>query len=331
MFLFLVLTCILFPFKPRHNPFNNTSLTVGESTDNTELSSKIEDQETSDKGLEQQSKKTNTETSDGTMSSVLQADLVFSVLPSELMSAPKDNQTGETGQISGGSATSEGSSAGFRPVPKRRLFLSRRSCSQSESNGPDSDPQLGSITIVPAPRLRLQRGSSGSSNQSNLRDQDETLLKSVATGSNQVDPSAQPNSSVDENSQQPTCVKVLSNSSLDGGRNPPSLTSSRSVDSITYSSLLRPSVIFPSPSAASHNVCNFRPDTFSRSDASVDSSEKNKDSQTQGVHAAGNTVPLLAVSIQDYDSSSSVATSRKQEELSLPQSSVGKFITRSNS
>lgn len=73
----------------------------------------------------------------------------------------------ESGQMSAGSVTFDASSAGFRPVPKKRTFISRRS---SSTQGPETlGPQA---VIVPAPRRRLQHGSSGSSGQSNVKPQD---------------------------------------------------------------------------------------------------------------------------------------------------------------
>lgn len=151
------------------------------------------------------------------------------MFPSEPISPLKSPPAGEAGQTSGGSITSEGSSVGFRPVPKRRTFLSRRTSSQ-ESNGAGLEAQVGSGGVVPAPRRSLQRGSSGSSNQSYLKGQDEMPPRSVV--SNQVSQSAQPSESL-ENSQQPLCdvSQVSSNSSLERERNPPSsITRDRSVD-----------------------------------------------------------------------------------------------------
>lgn len=250
-----------------------------------------------------------------------------SVFPSAPISPLKSHPAGEASQTSGGSVTSEGSSLGFRPVPKKRTFLSRRSSSQTESNGLGLDAQVGSAGVVPAPRRSLQRGSSGSSIQS--KGQDEKPQKSVV--SNQVSQSAPPSKSIDENSQQPLCdvAQVLSDSSLERERNPPSTTTrDRSVDDSssdpdTLMKLSRPSV-------ATHTLHIFRPATYTKSDASTDREIPQKgherDDQTQREHALVNTV---TGSIQDSDrknnSSVSVGSAMRQQELSLTQSTVGEF------
>ncbi|KAM9852893.1 uncharacterized protein sytl2b [Aulostomus maculatus] len=98
------------PRTPRHNPFNRASLIVAEPTENTEVLSKIQSQDSSEK---------------------------------EPVSPLKRQQTGERSWTSGGSGTSEGSSVGFRPVPKKRTFPPRQSCSQSDSDGSGLEPQGG--------------------------------------------------------------------------------------------------------------------------------------------------------------------------------------------
>lgn len=134
----------------------------------------------------------------------------------------------ETSQTSGGSITSESSSAGPRPVPKKRTFLSRHTSSVSESSGQGLDAQAGLVTVVPAPRRSLQRGSSVSSGQSYIG-QDEMLQKSLV--SHQVSQSAQPSKSAEETSQQLIdACEVLSNSILEREGRPPSSTGDRSVD-----------------------------------------------------------------------------------------------------
>uniref|UniRef100_A0A667XIJ9 Synaptotagmin-like 2b n=1 Tax=Myripristis murdjan TaxID=586833 RepID=A0A667XIJ9_9TELE len=120
-------------------------------------------------------------------------------------------------QTSGGSITSEGSSVGFRPVPKKRTFLSRRSSTQkSEVSSSGSGPQAGSKVIVPAPRVSLQRGSSGGSNQSSLRGTEEMSQKSATTTSHQISHSGQPPKSPNEASQQPMCDTSQVSSNTDG-------------------------------------------------------------------------------------------------------------------
>lgn len=116
---------------------------------------------------------------------------------------------------------SEGSSVGFRPVPKKRTFLSRRTSSQSETNGQlGPDAPVKPAGVVPAPRHSLQRVPSGSSAHSCLKGKDDTP-------SNQRVQSVQ--RSVDDDSFQ-----LLSNvsqvSNLDRETNPPSVVSDRSVN-----------------------------------------------------------------------------------------------------
>ena len=153
------------------------------------------------------------------------------MLPSETVSAPKNHPSREASQTSGGSITSDGSSVRYRPVPKKRTFLSRRPISMSESNGLGLDTQVGSAGVVPAPRRSLLRGSSGSSNQSCPKGQDETPQKSTVPLSLQASQHAQPSSSADETSQQPLheASQVPSNSSLERERNPPATARDRSV------------------------------------------------------------------------------------------------------
>ncbi|CAL9684107.1 unnamed protein product [Knipowitschia caucasica] len=76
-----------------------------------------------------------------------------------------------------GSVTSDSSSAGFRPVPKKRTFVSRRS-STSDNVGPPPG-------LVPAPRRRPRNGSSGSSIQSNVKPQDNSDINVKATSPKQ--------------------------------------------------------------------------------------------------------------------------------------------------
>ncbi|KAK5868776.1 hypothetical protein PBY51_009758 [Eleginops maclovinus] len=244
------------PRTPRHNPFNRASLIVVEPPEINDDRSTRQDQESS------------------------KTDPI----------SPLKSHAAGTSQTSGGSLTSDGSPVGFRPVPKKRTFLSRCSSSQSESNSQPLDTQGGSARIVPAPRLSLQRGFSESSNQSYGKGQDEVPQKSVA--SNQV---SEPSKCLDNNSQQP--FQVSPNSSLESERYPPSITRDR-------------------------------PATFTRSDVSTDQEIPQKsderDERKQRKHAALNTFSLHSSSIQDSDrgNNSSVGTSMTQGELSLPNSTV---------
>lgn len=146
------------------------------------------------------------------------------MFPSDAISPLKNPEAGEFGQISGGSITSEGSSVGFRPVPKKRTFLSRRTCIQSESSGQGLNAHVGSEG--PAPRRGLQQGSSGSSNQSYPKTRDGTPPCAVPV-SNQV------SSSTDGASKQPLCVvsQASTNSSVERERKSLSTTRDGSVES----------------------------------------------------------------------------------------------------
>ncbi|XP_008287023.1 synaptotagmin-like protein 1 [Stegastes partitus] len=241
------------PRTPRHNPFNRPSLSIFEPPENNHDLSIIQDKESPE---------------------------------TEPICPLKNPPAGETSQTSGGSVTSEGSSVGFRPVPKKRTFLSRRN--QTESNGLGSDAQVGSAGIVPAPRSNLQRGSSGSSNQSCLKSQEEVPQKSAVTVSNQESQSAE------EDSLQPPCdvPQVFPNSSMERERKPPSITRDR---------------------------------PYVRTDESTEKLQKREeqDDQTQRHNAALNLVAQNTNKIQDKESNRHVGTAMRQEEPSLPQSTVG--------
>ncbi|XP_039986035.1 synaptotagmin-like protein 2 isoform X3 [Xiphias gladius] len=243
----------------RHNPFNRASLIVVEPPENNNDMSNSRDLESCE---------------------------------TEPTATPKNHPAGEASQTSGGSVTSVGSSVHFRPVPKKRTFLSRRPCSLSESNGLGLDAEVGSAGIVPAPRRSLQRGSSGSSNQSCQKSQDEMPQKSASQP-------AQPSSAADETSQQPLCdvSQVSSNSSLERERNPPFITRDRP-------------------------ATNIRGDVPTEGETPQKNDER--DDQTQREHAGAHTVILHTSSVQasDRENSSSVGTATRQEELSLTQSTV---------
>ncbi|XP_055004048.1 synaptotagmin-like protein 2 [Boleophthalmus pectinirostris] len=83
-------------------------------------------------------------------------------------------------QTPAGSVTSDASSAGFRPVPKKRTFLSRR------FSGAQDPETLGRpVGVVPAPRRSLQNSSNGSSHLSTVKPQD-TNTETNATSPKQV-------------------------------------------------------------------------------------------------------------------------------------------------
>ncbi|KAI3353693.1 hypothetical protein L3Q82_004930 [Scortum barcoo] len=281
--------------NPRNNPFNRASLIVVEQPENNNDMSASRDQESSE---------------------------------TEPISPLKSPPAGEASQTSGGSVTSEGSSVGFRPVPKKRTFLSRRTSSQSESNGSGLEAQGASAGVVPAPRRSLQRGSSGSSNQSYIKGQDETPQTNVVANEvSQPAQPAQPSKSL-ENSHQPPCdvSQLSSNSSLERERNPPSLIRDRSVDDSSSDSHPKVLMKLPDPSKATHNLHNFRQPTYTRSDASINREIPQKidegNDETQRKCAASNTIILHPGSIQDSDRENSVGTAMRREDLSLPQSTV---------
>ncbi|XP_034460616.1 synaptotagmin-like protein 2 isoform X3 [Hippoglossus hippoglossus] len=249
------------PRTPRHNPFNCTSFIVVEPPESNNDMSSSRDQDSSE---------------------------------TELISPRKSRHGDEASQTSGGSIISESSSAGFKPVPKKRTFLSRHSSSQLESTGPGLDAQGGSSGIVPAPRRSLQRGSSGSSNQSYPKSQEEMPQGSAVPVFNQV---SQPSSSADETSQQPLCdvSQVSSNSSLERDRRPPSITRDRLT-------------------------------TFIRGDVAPERETRQRsddgDHQTRRELAGGNTVVLHTSSIQGSDREINSSEGTRPEELSFTRSIV---------
>lgn len=114
------------------------------------------------------------------------------LLPAEHVTHLKSQPAEESSLTSGGSITSETSSLGIRPVPKKRTFLSRQTSSVSEISGRGSDTPGGSVTGVPAPRRGAQRGSSVSSGQSNRDETPRLASRPAQPVLTQVDPSQQP-------------------------------------------------------------------------------------------------------------------------------------------
>ncbi|XP_061917967.1 synaptotagmin-like protein 2 isoform X2 [Entelurus aequoreus] len=156
------------PRITRHNPFNRASRNVAMPAENAQVCSKSQESET------------------------------------ESSSSLKYRQPGGSSQTSDTSTTSDGSFAGYKPVPKRRTFVSKHNTSQSGSSGVALDSRVGSLGVVPAPRKSPWQSSSGSSNQSNLRGQkNEAMVSALPFHSNGI-------------SQQPKCdvSQVLSHSSL---------------------------------------------------------------------------------------------------------------------
>ncbi len=76
-------------------------------------------------------------------------------------------------------------------------------------------------------------------------------------------------------------------------------------------------------SAETHNLHNFRPATSKKSDASADREILLKRNELDD-----GTVVLHTGSIQDSNREHSVGSAMRQEELSLPQSTVGEFTDK---
>ncbi|XP_068174100.1 synaptotagmin-like protein 2 isoform X1 [Antennarius striatus] len=117
-------------------------------------------------------------------------------------------------EASQGSITSDASSSGFRPVPRKRTFLTKHTSSESESSL-GVDASVLSAGVVPSPRQRLQRGSSGNSD---LKGQNLTPQKAIVS----TQMSLPPSKSLNEHSQQPLqyIPQALSNSSVEKESNP---------------------------------------------------------------------------------------------------------------
>ncbi|XP_036817992.1 uncharacterized protein LOC110503975 isoform X2 [Oncorhynchus mykiss] len=172
------------PGRPRHNPFNRASLILEVEKTEKQLSN----------GNQEAEKASETEP----------------------LSPLKIHMTADsTSHNSAWSATSEGSSLGFRPVPKKRTFLSRRS--QSSLTGSDvSVPGqqghvAGSKVTAPAPQGSLQHGSSWGSNQSSQGALDVQSEKSTPSSICELQNNATP---VSPSSQQLNTLSHLSHKPL---------------------------------------------------------------------------------------------------------------------
>lgn len=152
----------------------------------------------------------------------------------------------ESSLTSGGSVTSETSSLGLRPVPKKRTFLSRHASTVSENSGRGSDAQAASATAVPAPRRSIQQGSSVSSGQSNIDEMPHQVSRPV-----------QPINTPYESFQQPLS-KVLSNSSSERAQRPVSLPRDRSEDNLPSESHRKLLMNVSHPSAETHSLPAFQ-------------------------------------------------------------------------
>ncbi|XP_036005958.1 synaptotagmin-like protein 2 isoform X2 [Fundulus heteroclitus] len=246
------------PKMPRHNPFNRASLIVFEPPENNLDTTSRLDRDTRE---------------------------------SEPVSPLKNHPAVESSQTSGGSITSESSSTGFRPVPKKRTFLPRRSSAQLQSGDQQGlNAQVRPAGIVPAPRRSRQQGSSGSSNQSGLKITGESPQGNVYI---QGMDSAPTSKAADSNFLQPlgAASQVSSNSSLERDK-------------------------------STASVPRERPAAYARTDVSADREATKlwvKAQDDQRELSALDIFSLPSGNVQDKDNnSSSVGTSGRQEEMSLP-------------
>uniref|UniRef100_A0A4W5QDS9 Synaptotagmin-like protein 2 n=1 Tax=Hucho hucho TaxID=62062 RepID=A0A4W5QDS9_9TELE len=171
------------PGRPRHNPFNRASLIL-----------EVEKTEKQSNGNQEAEKASE----------------------AEPLSPLNIHMTADsTSHNSAGSATSEGSSLGFRPVPKKITILSRHS--QSSLTGSDvSVPgqqghPAGSKVIAPAPQGSLQHGSSCGSNQSSQGALDVQSQKMYPTPISELQNNVTP---VSPSSQQLNTLSHLSHKPL---------------------------------------------------------------------------------------------------------------------
>ncbi|CAN9510963.1 unnamed protein product [Ophioblennius macclurei] len=255
------------PRLPRHNPFNRRSLIVVEPPEN------------------------NSDPPTNRCPQPRDAEPIpppRSRPPCEISPAPR------------GSVTSDGPSAGFRPVPKKRTFLPRRTSNQTEntSSGVDAAAagSAGSAGVVPAPRRSLQQASDGSSEQSDPKNREETPQKAAVPVISQP---VLPSRPADERSPPPPpsrdTSQVSSTSSLEKQR----LTSSEKSD--------KSAVLARSSSS-------IRRRTQQKSDE--------HDGQIRREHPVSDLCSSPSVSVHDREISSRVETAIPPEELSLPQSLV---------
>ncbi|XP_037313019.2 synaptotagmin-like protein 2 isoform X2 [Pungitius pungitius] len=197
--------------------------------------------------------------------------------------SPLKRHPAESSRTSTCSLASEGSSAAFRPVPKKRTFRSRRTSSQSDSNSLPLDSPGEAAGNVPTPRPSLQRGSSENSNWSSIKGQDEIPQKTLSN-------TAQPSKPQGENLQQPLCdvSQHYFDSGLKKERHPPSITRDRLA-------------------------------TYTRSDASTDREIPLKSDEQQHDEVVLHTGSIQ----DTYrEKNSSLGTGMRPKDLSLPQSTV---------
>lgn len=246
----------------------------------------------------------------------------------------KNNTAGNASQNSGGSITSEGSSLGFRPVPKKRTFLSRHTSAQSGSDSSGLGPQAGSKVNVPALRGSLRRGSSGGSNQSSMGGMGEQSQNTTTTVTCQASPSGQLFNAPDQVSAQQLCYasQVTPNNWQEINREPPSITRERVVENSSDNSYRTPSFKASSPDG-SDTQRNSRTTIYTKNerptDRAIPGSERRdgRDGLAEREYAGVHTTSLSTTGTQDREKTRTrnVGTAIRQEDLSLVQSIVGKF------
>lgn len=231
----------------------------------------------------------------------------------------KNQPGGEGSRTSGDSITSESSSAGFKPVPKKRTFLLRNTSSLSESNCQELDAQAGSASFVAAPRESVQGGLSVNSSQ-------DKIPQNCAE-SHQESQSVQPSKAPDESFQQlHDGWQLSSNSRLDSEGKPTPLTGKRCVGN--SSNYFQPKVLVNlcRSSNATHNPFNFRSFTNTRSDVSTERTISQQSNECyEEPQRELNTDILHSGSIQNSDRENNAGTATSHGEPSLPQSTVGEF------
>ncbi|XP_029963832.1 synaptotagmin-like protein 2 isoform X2 [Salarias fasciatus] len=243
------------PRLPRHNPFNRPSLIVVEPPENSSDLSTSRDPETAP------------------------------------VSPLKSRPACEASQAEA-SVTPDASSVAFRPVPKKRTFLARR----TEGTCSGADAPGGSAAVVPAPRRSLQQASSGSSESSRPKSREEMPPKAAAPLPDGIPQPVQPSRPAGGRPAQPPrhASQVSSNSSLER----PRLTASEKTD--------RPAVFTRSSSSIER-----------KSQQRTEEEEEEEDSRTQREHPDLNLFREIGSRMDP-----AMTPAMTPEELSLPQSTV---------
>ncbi|KAJ7995505.1 hypothetical protein DPEC_G00245280 [Dallia pectoralis] len=263
------------PGRPRHNPFNRASF---------ELEAETMDGVTN----EDQDDKTSYKT--------------------EPVSPLRSHTAKESSLTSAGSVTSEGSSLGFRPVPKKRTFLSRH----SQSSHTDSDvsiPGQPGRPIEPKvtsrdPEGSVQPGPSGGINQpgQDLVDKQSQKLFPKSDLQNNVSLASQQLNILSDRPYKPINCLTLVPTTTELDREIGSHEQQRTADKPSDDTLIRPRVINPSPPKDTesstilvtamtepkpHRLSDFTPVTHS------DNDRRNEKYYTGGQTAEGSDPPKL--------------------------------------